>query len=215
MDQFGAAFEPGTEGAWKYASTNYVILGMLVEQVTGKPLAEEMRQRIFDPLQLTHTFFAPDEPLTGELAEGYIDSSDRSDVSMTFVYATGNLISTADDLRRFVDALFGGRLIDAEALAGMMAVVDTGGAYDMPELQYGLGLMRAQFSVGAGPDGEMRPDEVRTVFGHIGGIAGFRSAAWWAPESQITLALSINQADIDPNLLARDAFDAILTWQGR
>jgi hypothetical protein len=70
-------------------------------------------------------------------------------------------------------------------------------------------------SVGPGPDGRARPDEVTAVLGHIGGIAGFRSAAWWAPGSGITIALSLNQADIDPNILARDVFDAILTWQGR
>ena len=213
--QFGAAFEPGTEGAWKYSSTNYVILGMLVEQVTGRALAEEMRQRIFDPLGLTHTFFAPDEVPAGDLAQGYIDASDRSDVSMTFVFGTGNIISTADDLRRFVDALFGGRLLNADTLAMMTAVVDTGGAYEMPELEYGLGMMRARLEVGQGPEGDPRPDEISTVVGHIGGIAGFRSAAWWVPESGITIALSLNQADIDPNILARDALDVILTWQGR
>ncbi|HEX6288820.1 MAG TPA: serine hydrolase, partial [Herpetosiphonaceae bacterium] len=101
VDQYGAAFEPGSAGAWKYSSTNYIILGLLVEQVTGRLLAEEMRQRIMTPLDLRHTFFTPDEAVDGAIAEGYIGASDRADVSMTFVYATGNLVSTADDLRRF------------------------------------------------------------------------------------------------------------------
>jgi hypothetical protein len=89
----------------------------------------------------------------------------------------------------------------------------TGGAYDMPELEYGLGMMRANLSVGPGPNGEQRPDNLSTVFGHIGGIAGFRAAAWRVPESQITIALGLNQADIDPNVLARDALEVILNWQ--
>ena len=215
VDQFGAAFEPGTPGAWTYSSTNYVILGMLVEQVTGRSLAQEMRQRILDPLQLTHTFFAPQEALEGSLAQGYIDASDRSDVSMTFVFATGNIVSTADDLRRFADALFGGRLLSAESLAMMTAVADTGGAYDMPELQYGLGVMGARLNVGPGLDGKRRPGEVSTVLGHIGGVAGFRSAVWWVPQSGMTISLSLNQADVDPNLLARDVLDTILAWQER
>ncbi len=214
-DQFGPAFKPGAEGMWKYSSTNYVILGMLVEQVTGRTLAEEMRQRIFDPLKLRHTFFAPDEAFQGTLAQGYIDASDQADVSMTFVFGTGNLISTASDLRRFAEALFDGQLLPAESLALMTAAVDTGGAYAMPELQYGLGLMQARLNVGAGPHGAQRPDEISTVLGHIGGIAGFRSAVWWVPESKIAIALSLNQADIDLNLLARDALDVILAWQGR
>jgi D-alanyl-D-alanine carboxypeptidase len=215
VDQFAAAFEPGTEGAWKYSSTNYVILGMLVERVTGRTLAQEVRQRILSPLELTHTFFAPDEPIEGHLAQGYIDDSDRADVSMTFVYATGNIISTAGDLRRFMDALFDDRLLSPESRAMMEATEWTGGAYDMPELEYGLGLMRARLNVGPDPDGHRRPDEASIVLGHIGGVAGFRTAVWHVPESDITIALSLNQADIDPNLLSRDVLDLILAWQGR
>lgn len=54
--RFPASFAPGTPGQFDYSSTNYVILGMLVEQVTGHSLAQEMRQRIFDPLELTETY---------------------------------------------------------------------------------------------------------------------------------------------------------------
>ncbi len=212
---FGAAFEPGTEGAWKYSSTNYVILGMLVEQVTGRPMAEQMRQRIFEPLGLEHTFFAPYEPVRGSVAEGYIGASDRADVSMTFVFATGNIIATAGDLRRFVDALFAGRLLSPQSMALMTSVVDTGGAYDMPELHYGLGLMQANLAVGPGPNGEERPEALSAVLGHIGGVAGSRSGVWHVPASGITIALGMNQADIDPNVLARDTLEVILTWQGQ
>nr|MBA3441633.1 serine hydrolase [Pyrinomonadaceae bacterium] len=214
-NQIGAAFRPGTEGAWKYSSTNFVVLGMLVEQVTGRTLAEEMRERVFDPLKLRHTFFAPQEAPDSAVAQGYIGGSDRVDVSMSFVFGTGNLISTADDLRRFAEALFNGRLLKPESLALMTTTIDTGGAYDMPELEYGLGVMRARLNVGPGPDGAARPDQTSAVLGHIGGIAGFRSAVWWVPESGITIALSLNQADLDPNILARDTLETILTWQGR
>ncbi|HEY0738624.1 MAG TPA: serine hydrolase [Herpetosiphonaceae bacterium] len=213
VDQFGAAFEPGTEGAWKYASTNYVILGILVETVTGRPLAEEMRQRIFEPLGLSHTVFATTERFGTSMAHGYIGASARSDVSMTFVFATGNIVSTVDDLRLFIDGLFTGRLLNQESLTTMTTTIDTGGAYDMPELEYGLGVMLANLSVGPGPNGEPRPDNLSTVFGHIGGIAGFRSAVWRVPESQITIALGLNQAVVDPNVLARDALEVILAWQ--
>jgi D-alanyl-D-alanine carboxypeptidase len=215
VDQYGAAFEPGSEGAWKYSSTNYVILGILVEQVTGRTFAEEMRQRIVEPLQLTHTFFAPYEAVEGSVAQGYIDTSDRADVSMTFVFATGNIISTANDLRRFVDGLFSGHLLHAESVALMATTMYTGGAYDMPELEYGLGLMRARLAVGPGPDGAQRPDELSTVLGHIGGIAGSRAAVWRVSERGITIALGLNQANIDPNVLARDTLEVILLWQGQ
>ncbi len=213
--RLGAAFEPGTPRAWKYSSTNYVILGMLVEQITGRTMAQEVRARIVEPLGLRHTFFAPYEPVEGTIAQGYIDVSDRADVSMTFVFATGNIVATAGDLRAFADGLFGGRLLNAQSLAEMRTVVETGGAYDMPELQYGLGVMQAQLAVGPGPTGDERADELSVVLGHIGGIAGSRAAVWHIPATGITIALSLNQANIDPNLLARDTLDVILAWQGQ
>ena len=75
--------------------------------------------------------------------------------------------------------------------------------------------MGARLNVGPGPDGARRPDAESAVLGHIGGVAGFRSAVWHVPESDITIAISLNQADIDPNILARDILDLLLTWQGR
>jgi D-alanyl-D-alanine carboxypeptidase len=214
-EQVGPSFQPGAAGEWDYSSTNYVILGMLVEQVTGQPLADVMRQRIFEPVGLTHTFFAPDAAMEGQLAQGYVDDSDRVNLSMTFVYATGNIITTAEDLQRFGEALFMGDLLSPESRATMTTVVETGGAYAMPELQYGLGVMRARLNVGPTVDGAPRPEEASTVLGHIGGLAGFRSAVWWVPESGITIALGLNQANVDPNVLARDVLEVILTWQGR
>jgi D-alanyl-D-alanine carboxypeptidase len=134
---------------------------------------------------------------------------------MTFVYATGNIITTAEDLQRFGEALFMGDLLSPESRATMTTVVETGGAYAMPELQYGLGVMRARLNVGPTVEGAARQEEASAVLGHIGGLAGFRSAVWWVPESGITIALGLNQANVDPNVLARDVLEVILTWQGR
>lgn len=63
-------FEPGT--AWSYSNTNYVIAGVLVEAVTGRPLARELERRIFSPLRLRHTTFpAGTATMTGYHAHGY------------------------------------------------------------------------------------------------------------------------------------------------
>jgi D-alanyl-D-alanine carboxypeptidase len=214
-NQFPPAFRPGAEGAWDYASTNYVILGMIVEQATGNSLAHEMRARIFDPLELEGTFFTPDEEIQGILARGYSNNTDQTKVAMSFAYATANLVSTAGNVRRFADALLGGELLEPATLDQMLQFVDGKGQYKMPKLAYGLGIMRNQLAVGPGPGGQARPAEASTVIGHIGGFGGFRSAVWHAPESGITIALSVNQAATDPNILATQAFDAILTHQGR
>jgi CubicO group peptidase (beta-lactamase class C family) len=192
-----------------------VILGMLVERVTGRALGDEMHARIFEPLGLADTYFAPQDDVPDGIAQGYIGASDRADVSMTFVFGTGNLVSTAADMRRFAEGLFGGRLLSPAALAEMERFSFTGGAYDMPELEYGLGLMRARLDVGPRADGVERSDELNVVEGHIGGIAGFRTALWRVSGTGVTIALGLNQADIDPNILARDTLAAILEWQGQ
>lgn len=213
--QFPPAFRAGAPGAWDYSSTNYVLLGMIVERVTGKSLAQEMRQRIFDPLRLEGTFFAPDEPMPPTLARGYSRSVDQTNVAMSFAYATANLVSTADDVRRFILALVNDDLLQPETRSMMFTFVNGKGQYYMPALEYGLGIMRNRLPVGPGPNGQARPPEASTVVGHIGGFGGFRAAVWSAPASGITIALGVNQAATDPNTLATRVFDAILTQQGQ
>lgn len=212
--QFPAAFAPGSAGNWDYSSTNFVILGLVVEQVTGNSLAQEMRQRIFEPLGLDQTYFAPDEAVPESAAGGYAQNVDQTNVAMSFAYATANIVSTAENVRRFVDGLVNGAVLQPETRAEMFTFVNGKGQYRMPELEYGLGLMRNRLPVGPGPNGE-RPAAASTVVGHIGGFGGFRSAVWSAPEGGITIALGVNQAATDPNILATRVFDAILTAQGR
>jgi CubicO group peptidase (beta-lactamase class C family) len=206
--QHPAAFRPGAEGAWDYSSTNYVILGMIAEAVTGRPLAVEMRERIFEPLGLERTYFAPDEPIEGPFATGYGGNAVQHDVAMSFAYATANLVSTTEDVQTFGRALLAGSLLSAESRELMLGFVSGRGQYGMPELAYGLGVMRNLLPVGRGA-------EESTVYGHIGGYGGFRSALWHAPASGVTIALGVNQAGTDPNLLAAALFDATLDVMGR
>jgi D-alanyl-D-alanine carboxypeptidase len=188
---------------------------MIAEQATGNRLSHEMRQRIFEPLGLEQTIFAPDETINGVMAHGYSGAVDQSKVAMSFAFATANIVSTTSDVHQFIRALLDGRLLAPETLAMMLSFVNGKGQYKMPALEYGLGIMRNQLPVGPGPDDQPRSAAVRTVLGHIGGFGGFRSAVWSAPESGITIALGVNQAATDPNILAAKAFDAILTHQGQ
>jgi D-alanyl-D-alanine carboxypeptidase len=209
------AFAPGAEGAFDYSSTNYVILGMIVERVTGNSLAHEMKQRIFEPLRLENTFFAPHDAVQGQQAHGYMHQTDQTDISLSIVFATANLVSTASDTQRFGQALLDGELLRPATRALMYQFVNGHGQYNMPDLAYGEGIMRNRLPVGPGPDGRPRPAEASLVVGHIGGFGGFRSALWAAPESGITVALAMNQAATDPNILATRVFDTILRHQGR
>jgi D-alanyl-D-alanine carboxypeptidase len=203
--RFPSAFAPGAPNSWDYSSTNYVILGMIAEAATGQPFEVLMRERIIAPLGLEGTFFVPQEPISGAQARGYSRTTDQTGVAMSFGYATANIVSTASDIQRFIDALFGGELLTADSLAQMTMFVDGKGQYNMPQLAYGLGLMRNRLPGGT--------DEQSTVYGHIGGFGGFRSATWHAPASGITIALGVNQAAMDPNTLAASVWEVLLRYQ--
>ncbi|HET9222113.1 MAG TPA: serine hydrolase domain-containing protein, partial [Roseiflexaceae bacterium] len=209
------SFAPGAQGAFDYSSTNYVILGMIVERVTGNSLAHEMKRHIFEPLGLENTFFAPQDAVQGQQAHGYMHQTDQTNISLSIVFATANIVSTASDTQRFGQALLDGKLLQPKTRALMYQFVNGHGQYNMPDLAYGEGIMRNRLPVGPGPDGRPRPAETSLVLGHIGGFGGFRSALWAAPESGITVALAMNQAATDPNLLATRVFDTILRHQGR
>jgi CubicO group peptidase (beta-lactamase class C family) len=181
---------------------------MIVEQVTGNTLAHEMHQRIFVPLQLEHTFFPPNDTVRGAAARGYRQLVDQTNISLSFAFATANLVSTTDDVRCFGVALFGGKLLKPTTMEQMLTFKNGKGQYNMPMLEYGLGVMRNQLEMRAGAPGHAHKT-ARTVLGHTGGFGGFRSALWYEPASGITIALGMNQGATDPNILAARVFRAI------
>lgn len=206
-------FAPGAPKRWAYSNTNYVVLGLLVEQVTQRTLAREIRQRILNPVGLTQTYFAPDEAVPGTLVHGYAGSKDLTHLNMSYAWASGNMASTVDDLGLFVRALFGGQLLRPTTLDSMYQWIDTRGAWGLPHLKYGLGVMRNQLAVGRDPQGQPRPAEASTVLGHIGNLGGYRSAVWYLPASGITIAVGINQGGANPILVTTRVLDAILAYE--
>lgn len=213
--QRGFLFKPGAPGAWDYSSTNFVILGMVVEAVTGNTLAQEMRARIFEPLGLDATYFVPDEGVEGVYARGYRNASDVTAVSLSFAYATANIVATSGDVASFGEALFAGRLLRPETMEQMLTFLNGYGQYNMPSLEYGLGVMRNRLPIGPDATGQARPAAASTVLGHTGGFGGFRSVLWHAPDSGVTIALGENQGATDPNILATRVLDVVLRAQGR
>jgi D-alanyl-D-alanine carboxypeptidase len=211
---YATQFPTNPAGRWDYSSTNYVILGMLVEQVTGQSLAQQMRQRIFEPLGMRQTFFLPQEPIQGTLAHGYTKGTDITGASMSFAFATANIATTAEELQRFGRALFRENLLRPETRDLMFQFVSGRGQYDMPKLEYGLGVMRNQLPINDEVAGQPRSPKAGLVLGHIGGYGGFRAALWYAPESNVVIALSLNQAQVDPNDLATHVLDTVLTRMG-
>ncbi|WP_244237939.1 serine hydrolase domain-containing protein [Corallococcus terminator] len=180
------SFEPGAR--WEYSNTNYILLGRILESVTGMPLAQQLRTRILVPLDLDSTGLEGAEPLPPLTVRGHArDTRDGAWMDLTdFIHpsaagAAGALSSSADDLSAFYQALFERSLLAPAQLAQMTDWVATP-IPDMPG--YGLGLVRAVTPVGPG-------------HGHDGGIPGFSALALYLPERKASLAMLTNREGAD------------------
>ncbi|GAB3948170.1 serine hydrolase domain-containing protein [Kribbella albertanoniae] len=129
--------KPGV--AYKYSNTNYLLLGEIVEQVTGKSYDRQIERRIIRPLDLEHTSLPGTSPRIPEPhAHGYVPNPDKTLLDYTTMNpsvfgAAGEMISTTHDLDRFMTALLGGRLLPPYLLKQMKTPGTEGG-------HYGLGL---------------------------------------------------------------------------
>ncbi|MEV7867213.1 serine hydrolase domain-containing protein [Streptomyces sp. NPDC088124] len=163
-----ASFEPGD--GWEYSNTNYIVAGLIVQKVTGRPLGEEITKRVIQKIGLKHTYF----PATGEQKireehpKGY--HADRPggplrDVSVSdssAAWAAGALVSTNSDVNRFFTALLDGRLLKPAQLKAMRTTVPATGD-PSPGARYGLGLMSKPLSCGG------------VYWGHGGDIPGYET----------------------------------------
>ncbi|MFJ6609032.1 serine hydrolase domain-containing protein [Streptomyces sp. NPDC091289] len=151
-------FEPG--GDWGYSNTNYLVLGMVIDQVTGVGFRTYIEREILRPLRLTDTYWpAPGElALRGPHARNYgVHPADpeagRVDVTELPGYefgASGGLVSTPRDLNAFWDGLFGGRLLPTWAVRLMTRdTSDIGGRDVYPAgSRYGYGVASVPLSCG-------------------------------------------------------------------
>lgn len=187
-------FAPGQ--GWHYSNTNYLVVGQIVERVTGHSWQQEVDRRIVRRLGLTHTSM-PDHSTTipGPHAHGYYDlpagPADVTEVDPSMAGAAGAGISTTADLTTFVTALIGGRLLPRPLLAEMMAVTPQSGQ------EYGLGLQRV--STPCGP-----------VWGHAGGIPGYNTFVYTDSDTRRQFAASVNAFDMSDLPATNAAFQKLL-----
>ncbi|MFJ2074813.1 serine hydrolase domain-containing protein [Streptomyces anulatus] len=141
-----ADFAPGKR--WKYSNTNYVLAGLIVQKITGRPLADEIDRRIIQRIGLRRTYFpAPgDATIREPHPHGYYQESaqtplrDITEMDPSWGWAAGQMISTNSDLNRFFTALLTGRLLPAPQLARMRSTVPAEATFG-PGARYGLGLV--------------------------------------------------------------------------
>ncbi|KUJ66308.1 peptidase [Streptomyces albus subsp. albus] len=139
------AADPADERRWGYSNTNYVLLGLIVEKVTGHPWAQEIHERVIGPLGLRHTLIPGSSayvPQPTAAAYTRFPGSPRLiDTSLTSGGgADGGIISTTRDLAVFLRALLGGRLLRPAQLEAMRRTVAAGDWIPAEGVRYGMGI---------------------------------------------------------------------------
>ncbi|MER6029913.1 serine hydrolase domain-containing protein [Streptomyces sp. NPDC001851] len=188
-----ARFAPGT--GWSYANTNYVLARLVVEKVTGRAFAEELRRLILGPLGMTGTVAPGASPaIPAPHNHGYYryeDAGQERTVDVTrqnpsWVGAGGDMISTTRDLHTYFSALMGGKLLPAELLAEMRTPEATAG--------YGLGMFAQETESG-------------TVFHHNGATMGSAALMYSNSDGSTTLTAGLTWVD-DAEMSIAPAFQS-------
>jgi D-alanyl-D-alanine carboxypeptidase len=182
-------FDPGTE--WFYSNTNYVLLGLVLEQVTGKPIGELYREQIIEPLGLKNTSFPDqaDSSIPEPHAQGYTlqgQSSgdkpiDSTDWSPSEAWTAGSMISTVEDLLVYGRALGTGKgLLPPEKQSERLdSFVSDVPPLNQPPLKGDLA-----YGIGLGKD--------HGWVGHNGEIPGFNTYLFYHPELDAVVAVEVN-----------------------
>lgn len=149
-------FAPGTD--WSYCNTNYILAGLIVERVSGRPFAEFLRARILAPLAFDSTFIDPQESAAGRIAHPWHNGLDISNVPRISLNsaagAAGAMYSTSSEMAQWYEALMNGAVLGGAAFAEMTTFVGSG--------NYGFGITQKTI-------------EGRTLWLHGGDIRGYRS----------------------------------------
>jgi CubicO group peptidase (beta-lactamase class C family) len=175
-------FEPGEKMA--YSNSGYVLLGYLVEKVSGQSYAEFVQENIFKPLGMKDSGYDSNSAIIPRRASGYAPGPEgplnAGFIHMSIPHGAGALYSTTEDLLRWKQALFGGKLLSAESLQKMTTPFKD---------DYGLGLLIKQV------DGRKR-------IWHGGGIEGFNTSLAYYPDSKITAVVLANLNGRTPDQLS-------------
>ena len=172
---------------WEYSDSNYILLGMIIERVTGSSYYAEMQRRLLGPLGLRNTVPSDRRTIPG-LAQGYAGPNNpfggtdamitdgRFAINPQFEWTGGGVASTSEDLARWAKALYEGRAFHPsllpQALDGVPARLGR-------DVRYGLGVM-------------LRPTPLGMTWGHSGFFPGYLTEVMYFPETKVAIAVQVN-----------------------
>ena len=177
---------PGQE--WRYTTTNYNLLGMIIREATGSSVSSELRNRFLDSLSHNNTFLPPEDTLVGEIAHPWHGYSTLQDY--TFIYDTacyslfwtgGSMFSTAKEVALWSHDLFGGAVLNANYTNQMVTFDTVNVPGYAPEFTgYGLGAWRYNML------GKEMPGGVGILYGYVDLVV-------YLPDSSISIAVLLNE----------------------
>jgi len=165
-------FDPGTK--WKYDNSGYILLGYVIEKVSGQTYADYIREHIFEPLGMHDTGYDNTRDILPHRASGYVYQGGKWQnapyLAMTLPYAAGSLYSTVDDLLIWDQALSAGKPLTAASFEKMFTPYKDGYGYG-----WGIGKQHGHNQVS-----------------HGGGINGFSTQISRFPDEKIAVIVLAN-----------------------
>lgn len=180
-----ANFEPDQDVM--YSNTGYVMLGMLIEKIEGKPFYKVFEEKIFSPLGMTKTVFAAENNVPNGIARGYIDMYSKLQVTESTYFsgwdyftADGGLISNPYDMNVFFQSLLAGKIINAESLTEMMDWrKEKNPDPEFYPIAYGLGIFKIETEKGI-------------AYMHSGDAVGYYANMLYFPDDKTTIVYAVN-----------------------
>lgn len=178
LDKLPLEFEPNTK--YSYCNSNYFLLAYIIEQVSGKPYPQYLKENILDPAGLQSTFYENTAAIMPDRANGYSFSDGKywnaDFISMSLVYGAGALRSTVSDLYKWHQALYAGKLVKKETF---LKAVQPYKLADGKQIEYGYGFFN-------------KTDNGINSIGHGGAIDGFRAIEMYYPGKDLFIAFLCN-----------------------
>ncbi len=200
-----AYFRPGEDV--RYSNTGYILLGMLIEKIEGKPFYKVFEEKLFIPLGLTMTKFAAEDHVPVGIARGYIDMYSNLQViestyfsGWDYYTADGGLISNPYDMSIFFQALMNGRIINQASLNQMLIwKTPKETDPDFYNIHYGLGIFKIETAEGI-------------AYMHSGDAIGYYANMLYFPGDSTTVVYAVNSnyGKIDRFVSTKEAMDKII-----
>ncbi|MCB1180523.1 MAG: beta-lactamase family protein [Chlamydiia bacterium] len=201
-------FLPGSQCI--YTNSNYILLGAIIENVTGQTYEEVLKKQIFTPLDLLSTHYDHNRSIIPNRASGYFKNESNEFlnaefVEMSFPHASGALAASTKDLNTFYQALFSNKILSSKSLE---ALIKPHATSEDGEITYGYGFR-------IGPHNRGLEEADLDVIGHFGSIEGFSAGFVHYPSREIIIILLSNLERTNVRALQKELFSSLKGWRPR